>query len=58
MERYVMNTRIVVVLLPALLVLTVTAGRAGAGLLACLALPYSIPTATPASSFGTMVMYP
>lgn len=39
-------------------VLTVTVGRAGAGLLAWLALPFSVPTATPASSFGTMAMYP
>ena len=39
-------------------VLTVTVGRAGAGLLAWLALPFSVPTATPASSFGTMGMYP
>ena len=39
-------------------VLTVTVGRAGAGLLAWLALPFSEPTATPASSFGTMAMYP
>jgi hypothetical protein len=39
-------------------VLTVTAGRAGAGLLAWLALPFAAPTATPASSFGTMAMYP
>jgi hypothetical protein len=38
--------------------LTVTVGRAGAGLLAWLALPFSAPTATPASSFGTMGMYP
>jgi hypothetical protein len=38
--------------------LTVIAGRAGAGLLAWLALPSSVPTATPASSFGTMAMYP
>ena len=38
--------------------LTVTLGRAGAGLLAWLALPFSAPTATPASSFGTMGMYP
>jgi hypothetical protein len=39
-------------------VLTVTAGRAGASLLAWLALPFSEPTATPASSFGTLGMYP
>jgi large repetitive protein len=39
-------------------VLTVTVGRAGAGLLAWLALPFLVPTATPASSFGTMAMYP
>jgi hypothetical protein len=38
--------------------LTVTVGRAGAGLLAWLALPFLIPNATPASSFGTMAMYP
>lgn len=37
--------------------LTVTAGRAGAGLLAWLALP-SVATATSASNFGTMGMYP
>jgi hypothetical protein len=37
--------------------LTVIAGRAGAGLLAWLALP-SVLAATPASSFGTMGMYP
>jgi hypothetical protein len=39
-------------------VVTMTVGRAGAGLLAWLALPFSVPTATPASSFGTMAMYP
>jgi hypothetical protein len=39
-------------------VLTVAAGRAGAGLLAWLALPFSVPTATLTSSFGTMGMYP
>jgi len=39
-------------------VLTVTVGRAGAGLLAWLALPFSVPAATPTSSFGTMGIYP
>jgi len=39
-------------------VLTVTVGRTGAGLLAWPALPFSVPTATSASSFGTMTMYP
>jgi hypothetical protein len=38
-------------------VITVTVGRTGAGLLAWLALP-SAPGTTPASSFGTMAMYP
>jgi hypothetical protein len=38
--------------------LTVTEGRAGVGLLVWLALPFSTSTATPASSFGTMAMYP
>ncbi len=39
-------------------VLTATVGRAGATLLAWLELPFSIPVGTPASSFGTMAMYP
>jgi hypothetical protein len=39
-------------------VLTVTVGRSGASLLAWLALPFSVPAATPVSSFGTMGMYP
>lgn len=39
-------------------VLTATLGRAGAGLLAWLALRFSAPTATHASSFGAMGTYP
>jgi hypothetical protein len=34
----------------------VTVGRAGTGRLAWLALPFAVPTATPASSFGTMAL--